>query len=153
MRTLALLLLLLLSAKTATAGDTLQADSTKKARHSSAFLSIGGPLSFSFDYAYRILPKKTDWLAFDIRLGLGGSDTSGTGFHYGATAVFFSRWFKLEAGGGLVFAQTDEWAYTELGMCYEGKRGFMTGLAWTPSYTHLHKAYTGGAQFTLGWRF
>ncbi|TND08950.1 MAG: hypothetical protein FD123_1804 [Bacteroidetes bacterium] len=133
--------------------DSLKSDTIKKhVRHNAVFISFGGPENASLDYAYRGYVKKLSWLAVDFRLGLGGSQ-QGQGFHYGTSAVFFRKWFKLECGGGLAFAQTGEWFWTIYGMRYEGKRGMLASLAFTPSFSREHKAYYPASQFGLGWRF
>jgi|GEM_PF-3033885 len=151
MRFSALLLFLLFTLPALASKDSTAADTAKRVRRSEAFLCIGGPQQASVDYAYRALTK-TDWLGVNVRLGLGGSSL-GTAFHFGATAIVSPWRFKGELGGGLVFAQLDEWAFVHAGLRYEGKRGMLLGLSYAGRFDRGDKAYVPIAQVTMGWRF
>lgn len=148
------ILFFLLSALTARAGrDTLTGDTAaRKIKHSAVFLSIGGPQKTSLDYAYRALIPRLPWLAADIRMGIGGSKL-GSGFHFGSSAVFFRRRFKLEAGGGLGFAQQGEWSWLLAGIHYEGKKGMLVSFCLAHSFPTVSQVTFPDAQLGLGWRF
>lgn len=152
-----LFLLLLLTCCSCVYGqaDTTSAgknDSLPRIRRSALSVSIGGPLAGGIQYDCRFSFQKIKWLSADLNLGFGGSDY-GTGFYWGGSALFFPKRLKLNAGGGLAFAQTGEWGYWLTGVRYETKKWFMTGLSYRGIIDNDPKHTGGGLQFLLGWRF
>lgn len=131
---------------------TVAADSLPRIRRSMLSLPIGGQMTAALQFDCRFSPKNIRWFSADINLGFGGSD-DGTGFYWGGTALFFPKRFKLTAGGGLAFAQTNEWGYWQIGSRYEGKKGLMAGLNFSSIIDNQPIGKKGGVQLQLGWRF
>lgn len=127
-------------------------DSLPRIRRSMLSLPIGGQMTAALQYDCRFSPANIRWFSADINLGFGGSD-DGSGFYWGGTAVFFPKRFKVTAGGGLAFAQTNEWGYWGAGTRYEGKRGLMAGLNYFGIIDNQPAGEKGGLQFQFGWRF
>lgn len=131
---------------------TASGDSIPRIRRSMLSLPIGGQMEAALQYDCRFSPKNIRWFSADINLGFGGSD-DGSGFYWGGTALFFPKRFKVTAGAGLAFAQTNEWGYWHVGGRYEGKKWLMTGLSVCSIIDNQPKGKKGGVQFQFGWRF
>lgn len=149
-----LLLLFACTAPAAAQSDSAAAvpDSLPRIRRSMLSLAISGQMSAALQYDCRFSPKNVRWFSADVNLGFGGSEY-GTGFYWGGTALFFPKRFKATAGGGLAFAQTNEWGYWHFGGRYEGKKWLMTGLSYFSIIDNKKNSNIGGLQLQIGWRF